>query len=176
MCSCVANFIPVVYIITVYNNSITIFEPPIPNITSCYYVSESRIIVAAFVLLVVFEFEILFLTLYRSIKHHRSLASNSHLLNILIQHNILYFICGFVCSLLVMLFVGLLPFMYSDLITNVQVTVHALLITRMHLELWKSDRPQEIDLDDITLDTFHQATRRHDEDSRGNVDFEPRLQ
>ncbi|KAG1779231.1 hypothetical protein EV702DRAFT_1044154 [Suillus placidus] len=56
MCSCAANFIPVVYIITVYNNSITIFEPPIPNITSCYNVSESRIIVAAFVLLVVFEF------------------------------------------------------------------------------------------------------------------------
>ncbi|KAG1776870.1 hypothetical protein EV702DRAFT_1107117 [Suillus placidus] len=157
MCSFVANLIPAVYIITSYNNSQTISEPPIPNITSCYNVGESRIIVVAYVLLVVTESEILFFTLYRSIKHHKSFARGNHLLNILIQHNIFYFICGLVFSLLVMLTTGLLPFIYGDMFSNLQSMVHALLITRMHLELWKSDRAahaQGFVLNDIALDTL----------------------
>ncbi|KAG2363496.1 hypothetical protein BDR07DRAFT_915559 [Suillus spraguei] len=104
-----AILIPVVYILITFGNSVTTSEPPIPNITSCYNVGESRIIVAAYVLLVVGEFEILSFTLYRSIKNYKSVANNNPLLNILIQHNIFYFICGLFFSLLVILAIGLLP-------------------------------------------------------------------
>ncbi|KAG1816923.1 hypothetical protein EV424DRAFT_1540632 [Suillus variegatus] len=104
-----AILIPVIYILTSFGNSVTISEPPIPNITSCYNVGESRIIVVAYVLLVVAEFEILSFTLYRSIKHYRSLTNDNHLLNILIQHNIFYFICGLFFSLFVILTIALLP-------------------------------------------------------------------
>ncbi|KAG1720039.1 hypothetical protein EDB19DRAFT_1779515 [Suillus lakei] len=126
----IAISIPGFYIIINYNNSQTISEPPVPNITSCYNVGESRIIVAAYVLLVVrrvcltiFFTEILVFTLYRSIKHYRDVARGNHLLSILIQHNILYFICGLVFSLLVMLSTGLLPFVYGDLFSKYVVCV-----------------------------------------------------
>ncbi|KAG1823527.1 uncharacterized protein BJ212DRAFT_687582 [Suillus subaureus] len=102
-------FLRLVYILISFGNSITITEPPIPNITSCYNVDESRVIVAAYVLLVVAEFEIICFTLYRSIKYYKSLANDNHLINTLIQHNIFYFICGFFFSLLVILAIGFFP-------------------------------------------------------------------
>ncbi|KAG1745273.1 hypothetical protein EDB19DRAFT_2023735 [Suillus lakei] len=175
LCSFVAILIPVFYIMTSFGNSVQLSEPPIPNITSCYNFGESRIIVAAYILLIVGEFEIMFFTLYRSIKHYKSLANENHLLSILIQHNIFYFICGLVFSLLVILTIGLLPCVYGDMTSkryqSLQVTVHALLVTRMHLELWKSDRAQGfVTVDDIALDTLHQLTpRSRDDDWRGNV-------
>lgn len=163
--------IPVVYILISFGNSITISEPPIPNITSCYNVGESRIIVAAYVLLVVGEFEIICFTLYRSIKHYKSLASDNPLLNTLIQHNIFYFVCGFFFSLLVILAIGFFASVYGDMASNLQVTVHALLVTRMHLELWKSDRAQRFALVDdiIALNPLAQTSRSRDHDWRGNV-------
>ncbi|KAG0704962.1 hypothetical protein DFH29DRAFT_325774 [Suillus ampliporus] len=161
MSSFVAILIPVVYIIISFGNSITISEPPIPNITSCYNVGESRIIVVAYLLLVVAEFEILFFTLYRSIQHYKNAGGHSPLLKTLLQHNIFYFTCGLVFSLIVILTIGLLPSVYGDMTSNLQVTVHALLVTRMHLELWKSDRKQRFVRDDvITLDTFQAAGSR----------------
>ncbi|KAG2142463.1 hypothetical protein DEU56DRAFT_900494 [Suillus clintonianus] len=169
-CSAVAIMIPVGYLMTNFGNSTEITEPPIPNITSCYNVGGSRIIVVAYVLLVVGEFEILCFTLYRSIKHYKGLTSRNHLLSILIQHNIFYFICGLVFSLLLILTLGFLPLVYGDMISNVQATVHALLITRMHLELWKSDRGRGLVLgDSIALDTWQQTPRSRDEDWCGDV-------
>ncbi|KAG2064302.1 hypothetical protein BDR04DRAFT_279997 [Suillus decipiens] len=165
-----AILIPVVYILITFGNSVTTSEPPIPNITSCYNVGESRIIVAAYVLLVVAEFEIISFTLYRSIKNYKSVANDNPLLNILIQHNIFYFICGLFFSLLVILAIALLPFVYGDMASNIQVTVHALLVTRMHLALWKSDRAQRFVLaDGILLNTLDQVSRSHDNHWRGNV-------
>ncbi|KAG2036759.1 hypothetical protein BDR03DRAFT_1011333 [Suillus americanus] len=166
-----AILIPVVYILISFGNSITISEPPIPNITSCYNVGESRIIVAAYVLLVVGEFEIICFTLYRSIKHYKSLASDNPLLNTLIQHNIFYFVCGFFFSLLVILAIGFFASVYGDMASNLQVAVHALLVTRMHLELWKSDRAQRFALVDdmIALNPLAQTSRSRDNDWRGNL-------
>lgn len=171
LCCFTAILIPVVYILISFGNSITISEPPIPNITSCYNVGESRIIVAAYVLLVVGEFEIICFTLYRSIKHYKSLASDNPLLNTLIQHNIFYFVCGFFFSLLVILAIGFFASVYGDMASNLQVTVHALLVTRMHLELWKSDRAQRFALVDdmIALNPLAQTSRSRDNDWRGNV-------
>ncbi|KAG2156741.1 uncharacterized protein EDB93DRAFT_865412 [Suillus bovinus] len=168
--SFVAILIPVIYILTSFGNSVIISKPPIPNITSCYNVGESCIIVAAYVLLVVGEFEILFFTLYCSIKHYKNHANQHRLLNILIQHNIFYFICGLFFSLLVILTIGLLPDVYGDMTSNLQVTVHALLVTRMHLLLWKSDHAQRAVLgDDIALDVLDQASRSCNEDRYRNV-------
>ncbi|KAG1790200.1 uncharacterized protein HD556DRAFT_1393246 [Suillus plorans] len=166
-----AILIPVIYILTSFGNSVTISEPPIPNITSCYNVEESRIIVVAYVLLVIAEFEILSFTLYRSIKHYRSLTNDNHLLNILIQHNIFYFICGLFFSLLVILTIALLPSVYGDMASNLQVTVHSLLVTRMHLELWRSDRAQRFVLvdDNIALDTLDQVLRSRNQDWHRNI-------
>ncbi|KAG1776313.1 hypothetical protein EV702DRAFT_1109631 [Suillus placidus] len=164
-----AILIPVGYILTSFGNSITISQPPIPNITSCYNVGESRIIVVAYILLVVGEFEIISFTVYRSIKHYKSLAHGNRLLNIIIQHNIFYFICGLFFSVLLILTIGLLPFVYGDMVSNLQVTVHALLVTRMHLELWKSDRVQGLVVDDIALDAFNQPSRGRNDDWRRNV-------
>jgi hypothetical protein len=176
LCSFAVILIPVIYILFSFGNSITISDPPIPNITSCYNVGESRIVIAAYILLVVGEFEIISFTLYRSIRHYKSLANDNPLLNILVQHNIFYFVCGLFFSLLVILTIGLLPSVYGDMASNLQVTIHPLLVIRMHLELWKSDRAQGFVLHDIALNTLDQASRSRDNDWRGNVlDIRPGL-
>ncbi|OAX31240.1 hypothetical protein K503DRAFT_105213 [Rhizopogon vinicolor AM-OR11-026] len=146
-----------------------ISEPPIPNITSCYDVAESRIIVIAYVLLVVGEFEILIFTIYRSIKHYQSLGSDNPLLKILIRHNIFYFACGLVFSLSVILTLAFLPDVYGDMVSNLQVMIHALLVTRMHLELWKSDRAKQVMLEDISLAMMYPASGNQDADPSDHV-------
>ncbi|OAX31757.1 hypothetical protein K503DRAFT_750456 [Rhizopogon vinicolor AM-OR11-026] len=97
MGSLIAILVPTIYVLTSYNSSMMISEPPIPTITGCYNVTESRIIAVAYVLLVVGELEkilIFMFTIYRSIKHYRSLGSDNPLLKILIRHNIFYLACG----------------------------------------------------------------------------------
>ncbi|KAH7930236.1 hypothetical protein BV22DRAFT_1055566 [Leucogyrophana mollusca] len=152
LCSFFAILIPVVYVMINYDSSTVVTSPPVPNISSCYNAGQSHVIVVAYILLVVAELEILLFTLYRAIRHFRHPRGGSHLMNILIQHNIFYFSCGLIFSLLVILTIALLPDPYGDMTSNLQVAIHALLVTRMHLELWKSDRAQiDIDFTDIAL-------------------------
>jgi len=120
-------------------------------------------------LLVVGELEILLFTLYRSIKHYQSLGSDNLLLKILVQHNIFYFACGLVFSLAVILTVGLLPDVYGDMTSNLQVMMHALLVTRMHLGLWKSDRARTFLLDDIPLAILYPTPGNQDADPSDHV-------
>ncbi|KAJ8582589.1 hypothetical protein M405DRAFT_558204 [Rhizopogon salebrosus TDB-379] len=164
MGSLAAILVPVIYVITSFNSSMIISEPPIPNITSCYNVSESKVIVVAYVLLVVGELEILLFTVYRSINHYQSLGGDNPLLKILIQHNIFYFACGLAFSLTVILTLGFLPDVYGDMTSNLQVMIHALLVTRMHLRLWKSDRARKFLLDDIPLAIVYPAPGNQDAD------------
>ncbi|OJA16816.1 hypothetical protein AZE42_10208 [Rhizopogon vesiculosus] len=158
-----AILVPAIYVLTSYNSSMIISEPPIPNITSCYNFAESRIIVVAYVLLVVGECEeILILTMYRSIKYYH--RSDNPLLKILIRHNIFYLACGLVFSLSVILTMVFLPDVYGDMVSNLQVTIHALLVTRMHRELWMSDRAEQVTMDDISLATMFIAPGSQDAD------------
>ncbi|KIJ66648.1 hypothetical protein HYDPIDRAFT_26084 [Hydnomerulius pinastri MD-312] len=193
MCSFFAFLIPVIFIMTKYDSSTIITEPPVPNITSCYNAGQNDVIVVAYVLLVVAELgmaclhffqifpiysriaEILLFTLYRSIKHYQDHGGRSQLLHILIQHNIFYFACGLFFSLLVILSIAFLPVClafntgflmisdistikdpYGDMTSNLQVTIHALLVTRMHLDLWKADRTHYVaNYSDIPLPSLH---------------------
>ncbi|KAF9234923.1 hypothetical protein BU15DRAFT_65298 [Melanogaster broomeanus] len=69
---------------------------PVPGITSCSTTSQSRIIVWAYVLLVIGETEILLSTLYRSVQHYREVGGRSRLLTILVNHNAWYFGCSLI--------------------------------------------------------------------------------
>ncbi|KAF9234911.1 hypothetical protein BU15DRAFT_65286 [Melanogaster broomeanus] len=89
-----ALFIPIVGIVALFSSASTIV--PVPGITSCSTstTSQSRIIVWAYVLLVIGETEILLSTLYRSVQHYREVGGRSRLLTILVNHNAWYFGCS----------------------------------------------------------------------------------
>ncbi|EGO21110.1 hypothetical protein SERLADRAFT_410612 [Serpula lacrymans var. lacrymans S7.9] len=89
----------------------------------------------AYALLIVYEVEILLFSLYRALIHYRS--TRSPLLRVLLQHNIFYFSCGLV------IFFGawhLLSRRSIPYYTSLQVVIHAILVTRMQIDLWKSDQ------------------------------------
>ncbi|KAH7915751.1 hypothetical protein BJ138DRAFT_1141204 [Hygrophoropsis aurantiaca] len=153
--SLVALVVAVIVVLFTYQSSIKFVTPPVPVITGCYRTGQDNVLFIAYLLLLVFELEVLAFTLFKAVKQYRQ--AHNQLLQILIQHNIFYFGCGFVFSVANILCLTLLQGSNSDIISSseLQTAMHAILVTRMHLHLWEqagiSSPPQTADFDLIPM-------------------------
>ncbi|KAG1820340.1 uncharacterized protein BJ212DRAFT_1020492 [Suillus subaureus] len=113
---------------------------PIPGITGCYQPSGSIGFFVPFILLSVLQLGLISLTLIRALQTWR--ASNNHLSSVLLKHNIVYYACGFLCSMMNILASVLLHNAYKAMFQDFQFVILAILATHMHLQLWHKDRHQ----------------------------------
>ncbi|KIJ11091.1 hypothetical protein PAXINDRAFT_15993 [Paxillus involutus ATCC 200175] len=87
-----AVVVPMIVILTLFDSDTTMI--PVSGITSCDNVSGSRVVVWAYVLLVIGEIEILLSTVYQAVRYYREVGGRNRLLAILVQHNTFYFCCS----------------------------------------------------------------------------------
>ncbi|KAG1873977.1 hypothetical protein F4604DRAFT_764149 [Suillus subluteus] len=120
----------------------------VPGITGCYRNSTSVQFFMPFLLLLVFQLELVTLTLIRVFQTWR--ISNGGVHAILVKHNIFYYACGLFLSVMNVL----APVMFSDpayyaLLGESQVYILAILATRMHLYLWHIGQHAVYDPEDL---------------------------
>jgi len=111
----------------------------IPGVIGYLDATESSRWTVIYSLLIVAEFEILLVLVYRAVKSCGWRIEN-RLMRDLVQHNLLYFCCGFVFSTCVLLTMRFLPFPVAHIVLEFQVIAQTILVTRMHRDFWKSDR------------------------------------
>ncbi|OAX34057.1 hypothetical protein K503DRAFT_786051 [Rhizopogon vinicolor AM-OR11-026] len=150
---------PIVAILVEYNASTTVTDELAPGISGCSKTGEGSIIFVVYVLIVICETEILLLTLYRAIVKYQHRRQGTNVLKTLIQHNIFYYACGLIHDLRDHL--GITDLIgvqasYSDIASSTQIAAHAILVTRMHRELWRSNNESSYP-EQYTLTTFHAA-------------------
>ncbi|KAG1794622.1 uncharacterized protein HD556DRAFT_1442809 [Suillus plorans] len=75
------------------------------------------------------------LTLIRAIQDWRT--NTSRLYVILVNHNISYYACGLLANIFTSL---LLEYSYHSVLYDFQFMILAILATRMHLHLWRTNR------------------------------------
>ncbi|KAG1728330.1 hypothetical protein EDB19DRAFT_1941259 [Suillus lakei] len=108
-------------------------------ITGCSPSSPSVRFFAPFIILFVFQLGLASLTLVRVIQSWRS--AKGHLHAILLKHNMFYYACGLLLSVVNVLVPMLLSnSVYYSLFEGLQIFILAILATRMHLHLWHIDR------------------------------------
>jgi len=137
--------IPLVVTLTFYDSSSTVVQSPIPEITSCYTTKASRVVIVAYMLLVIAEIETLSLMLYHSWKLYRGSGHIIPLVRILIRHNVFYFACGIFFSTALVAIIFTFPTAYSDVASDLQIVLHVILATRMHRELWNAATDSKTD-------------------------------
>lgn len=137
-CNVVLFLVPVVVTLTLYNSSSTIILSPVPKVGSCYSSKQGRILILAYVLLVIAEIETLGFMLYHSWKLYRGHGNSSPLVRVLVRHNIFYFACGLLFSTTVVAVMVVLPASYGDATSDLQFVIHAILVTRMQRELYNT--------------------------------------
>ncbi|KAG1887382.1 hypothetical protein F4604DRAFT_1721731 [Suillus subluteus] len=137
-CNVVLLLVPVVVTLTLSHSSSTIMQSPIPKVASCYDSKQSRIIIVAYVLLVIIEIEILSFMLYHSWKLYGAHGNDIPLVRVLVRHNMFYFACGLLFSTTVVVVVVTLPASYGDVASTFQIVIHGILATRMHRELYNT--------------------------------------
>ncbi|KAG1843790.1 hypothetical protein DFJ58DRAFT_34728 [Suillus subalutaceus] len=137
-CNVVFLLVPLVVTLTLSDSSSTVMQSPIPKVASCYDSKQSRIIIVAYVLLVIIEIEILSFMLYHSWKLYREHGNDMPLVRVLVRHNIFYFACGLVFSTATVVAVVALPASYADAASDLQFVIHGILVTRMHRELYNT--------------------------------------
>lgn len=113
-------------------------QSPIPKVASCYDSKQSRIVIVAYVLLVIAEIEILSFMLYHSWNHYKEHGNDMPLVQVLVKHNTSYFACGLLFSTATVVAVVALPASYGDAISDLQFVIHGILATRMHRELYNT--------------------------------------
>jgi len=154
-CNFVLLVVPLGVILTFHNSSSIILQSPIPEITSCYTSSMGRVVVVAYIILVIGETEILGFMLYHSWILHKECERIIPLVQILIRHNVFYFTCGLFSSTLVVVTLFTAPATYYNVASELQIVVHTILATRMHRELWSAATHQETSsLGDVSLVVF----------------------
>ncbi|KAG0702478.1 hypothetical protein DFH29DRAFT_875138 [Suillus ampliporus] len=94
LCNYVLFLISMLVTMALFNASTIGLPSPIPQVTSCYINKDGRILIVAYMLLVIGELEILSFTLYHSWKLYKETGNDSPLVRILIRHNVSYFACG----------------------------------------------------------------------------------
>ncbi|KAG2139589.1 uncharacterized protein EDB93DRAFT_697052 [Suillus bovinus] len=109
----------------------------IPGITGCYWSSTSYSLFIPFLLSCVFGLELMILTLIRAIQNWR--INSSRLYVVLVNHNISYYACGFLFSVTNVFISLLLKYSYHNMLYNFQFMILAILATRMHLHLWRTN-------------------------------------
>ncbi|KAG2068181.1 hypothetical protein BDR04DRAFT_787217 [Suillus decipiens] len=110
----------------------------IPGIAGCYQSSTNFRLFIPFLLLTVFELGLMTLTLIRAMQNWR--MSSSRLYIVLVKHNIFYYACGLLLSVANMLTSLLLNYSYYNMLYIFEVLILAILATRMHLDLWQTNR------------------------------------
>ncbi|KIK79165.1 hypothetical protein PAXRUDRAFT_291150 [Paxillus rubicundulus Ve08.2h10] len=150
-----AFFIPVLVVRVLFNSAVATI--PISGIPSCSDTAQGHAIVWTYILLVIGETEILLSTLYQAVQYYRDVEGKSRLLGILVQHNTFYFFYSLASSVIVIATIYFLPGPYYDLLGDLQVVVHGILVTRMHRSLWSSDRKNKnlSNPNDVSLPTIH---------------------
>jgi hypothetical protein len=109
----------------------------IPGITGCYNSSTSFQLFIQFLLLSVFQLGLVMLTLIRAIQNWRININSSRLFVVLVKHNIFYYTCGFLFSVVNIITPLLLQYAYYIMLYDFQVIILAILATRMHRYLWQ---------------------------------------
>ncbi|KIJ14287.1 hypothetical protein PAXINDRAFT_100258 [Paxillus involutus ATCC 200175] len=125
------------------------------SLTGCYTLHHDNLQIIPFVLIVVFELEVLLLTCIRAIKVYRERKGG--LVQIIFQHNIFYFSCGLVFSCINVVAILFLKYNYATMFQDFQIVMHSVLVTNMHLALWSRER---IELDTpqvLAMTTLTQA-------------------
>ncbi|KAG2369113.1 hypothetical protein BDR07DRAFT_1371682 [Suillus spraguei] len=130
-------------------------QSPIPKIASCYKSKDGRIVIVAYVLLVIGEIETLSLMLYHSWKLYRS-EYDLPLVRVLVRHDIFHFTCGFLFSTMVVIVTVVIPIWlqasYGDAASELQFVMHGILATRMHRELYSTAHyTEETSIGDASL-------------------------
>ncbi|KAG1843787.1 hypothetical protein DFJ58DRAFT_34688 [Suillus subalutaceus] len=137
-CNVLLFLVPVAVTFTLTHSSAIITQSPIPKFASCYDSKQSRIVIVAYVLLVITEIEILSFMLYHSWKLYREHGNDMPLVRVLVRHNMFYFACGLLFSTTVVIVVVTLPASYGDVASVFQIVIHGILATRMHRELYNT--------------------------------------
>ncbi|KAG1821106.1 uncharacterized protein BJ212DRAFT_979711 [Suillus subaureus] len=137
-CNIVLFLVPVAVTLTLYNSSSPVMQSPIPKVASCYDSKQSRIVIVAYILLVIVEIEILSFMLYHSWNLYREHRNDIPLVRALVRHNLLYFACGLLFSTMAVVVVLTLPASYSEAISGLQFMIHGILATRLHRELYNT--------------------------------------
>ncbi|KAG2060910.1 hypothetical protein BDR06DRAFT_1016872 [Suillus hirtellus] len=143
---------PIVGILVKYNSSTIITNRVPTGVPGCFKTGETSAVLYVYVLMIIAELEILCLTLYQAIARYRRERS-ANVLRILVQHNIFYFLCGVGSSGVLIVAIAIFPPSYSDLVSSIQITVHAALVTRMHRALWRYNADYAHP-DEFSLTTF----------------------
>ncbi|KAG2060805.1 hypothetical protein BDR06DRAFT_1016783 [Suillus hirtellus] len=111
---------------------------PIPGITGCYRSSTNYWLFIPFLLLSVFELGLMILTLIPAIRSWRT--NSNGLYAVLVNHNISYYACGLLFSAANIFTSLLLEYSYHSVFYDFEFMILAILATRMHLHLWKTNR------------------------------------
>ncbi|KAJ8595207.1 hypothetical protein M405DRAFT_857520 [Rhizopogon salebrosus TDB-379] len=131
---------PIVAILVEYNSSTVVVNFIAPGVPGCSKIGETSIVFVVYVLIVLVETEILLLTLYRAIMKYQRRREGTNVLTTLLQHNIFYYACGLISSVILIFAITVFPASYSDFASSTQITAHAILVTRMHRKLWRSNQ------------------------------------
>lgn len=110
----------------------------IPGVTGCYQSAGSDELFVPFILLFALELGLISLTLIRAIQSWR--IARSPLYSVLLKHNIFYYACGLLFSMVNIFTSLLLQYAYNGMLQDFQIIILAILATRMHLHLWHIDR------------------------------------
>ncbi|KAG1843786.1 hypothetical protein DFJ58DRAFT_34668 [Suillus subalutaceus] len=137
-CNVVLFLVPVVVTLILFNSSSTsaITQSPIPIVAGCYSSKQRRIVIVAYIVLVIVEIEILSFMLYHLWRLYREHETDLPLVRVLVRHNMFYFACGLLFSTMTVVVVVTLPASYSDAVLVLQFAIHGILATRMHRELY----------------------------------------
>ncbi|KAH7904169.1 hypothetical protein BJ138DRAFT_1119666 [Hygrophoropsis aurantiaca] len=138
-------------------------EPSPPIAGNCLVESSDRAYFMAYVLLLLIEAEIFIFTAYRVHVHYRH--QKGYLMMVMAQHGILYFIFALLFSLTNILVILLLPTYYSRIFGVLQTLSHALVVTRMQLQLWTADHDRLSTSLQIPTSTIAFATPEESTDS-----------
>ncbi|KAG2071260.1 hypothetical protein BDR04DRAFT_1117858 [Suillus decipiens] len=111
----------------------------ISSIAGCYQSSTSSVLFVPFLLLTVFELALMVLTLICAIRSWR--INSSRLYTALVNHNIFYYACGLLFSVMNIFTLLLFQYSYRTILHDFQFIILAILATRMHLHLWQISRP-----------------------------------
>lgn len=124
-------------VLTIGTSHVTISA--IPRITGCYRTSHGVQVSITFILLFAFQLGLVSLTIIRAVQNWR--VVNAPLYDVVVKHNIFYYICGLLLSAVNIITQALFSQTAYRLVCEVlQYFVLAILATRMHLYLWQIDR------------------------------------
>jgi hypothetical protein len=124
----------------------------IPGIRGCYQTSADRIYIM-FILLLGFQLGLVSLTIIRAIQRWR--VVNGPLYDILVKHNVVYYACAMLLTVVNVLTQKLFSqSAYRFVCEILQLFVLAILATRMHLSLWQIDRRTHGSGSDALVDIY----------------------